>query len=157
MEPWLQSRVNLSLWGNMYFRYTLQSSLFLQKKPPNSFFFCLVFCLYRAIPAAYGGSQARGLIGAAAAGPHHSHSNSLTHWWRPGIQAESVTYTTAHSNSLTHWWRPGIKPATSWFLAGFVNHWATTGTAPQILYTSRVYQIEVGSGSGEEGEEQNIF
>jgi len=29
----------------------------------------------RAAPSAYGGSQARGLIGAGAAGLHHSHSN----------------------------------------------------------------------------------
>jgi len=47
-----------------------------------------------------------------------------------GIQATSATYTTAHGNagSLTHWARPGIEPSTSWFLVGFVNHWATTGT-----------------------------
>ena len=31
--------------------------------------------LFRATPAAYGGSQARGLIGATAAGLHHSRSN----------------------------------------------------------------------------------
>ena len=31
-----------------------------------SFFFFLVFCLFRATPAAYGGSQARSLIGAVA-------------------------------------------------------------------------------------------
>ena len=37
-----------------------------------SFFFC--FCLFRAEPTACGGSQARGLIGATAAGLHHSHS-----------------------------------------------------------------------------------
>jgi len=37
------------------------------------FFFCLLS--FRAAPAAYGGSQARGLIGAVAAGLHHSHSN----------------------------------------------------------------------------------
>ena len=30
---------------------------------------------FRATPAAYGGSQARGLIGAITAGLHHSHSN----------------------------------------------------------------------------------
>ena len=36
------------------------------------FFF---FCLFRAAPAAHGGSQARGLIGAIAVGLHHSHSN----------------------------------------------------------------------------------
>ena len=46
------------------------------------------------------------------------------------ILDESVTYTTAHSNarSLTHGARPGIEPATSWFLVGFVNHWAMVGT-----------------------------
>ena len=39
------------------------------------------------------------------------------------IQAASATYTTAHSNprSLTHWLRPGIKPATWWFLVGFIS------------------------------------
>ena len=31
------------------------------------FCFVFVFCLYRAMPTAYGGSQARGLIGAVAA------------------------------------------------------------------------------------------
>ena len=30
--------------------------------------FCFVFCLFRAEPAAYGGSQARGLVGAMATG-----------------------------------------------------------------------------------------
>ena len=34
------------------------------------------FGLFRATPIAYGGSQARGLIGAAAAGLYHSHSNA---------------------------------------------------------------------------------
>ena len=37
-------------------------------------FICL-FCLFRATPMAYGGSQARGLIGAVAIGLHHSHSD----------------------------------------------------------------------------------
>ena len=39
------------------------------------FFFCR-FAFSRATPAAYGGSQARGLIGAVTAGLHHSHSNA---------------------------------------------------------------------------------
>ena len=39
-----------------------------------SFFFWL-FAFSRAAPVAYAGSQARGLIGAVAAGLHHSHSN----------------------------------------------------------------------------------
>ena len=39
----------------------------------NFFFF---FAFSRAVPMAYGGSQARGLIGAVAAGLHHNHSNA---------------------------------------------------------------------------------
>ena len=35
----------------------------------------LFFIIFRAAPVAYGGSQARGLIGAVAAGLCHSHSN----------------------------------------------------------------------------------
>ena len=37
------------------------------------FYFAFIF---RALPVAYGGSQARGLIGAIAAALHHSHSNT---------------------------------------------------------------------------------
>ena len=40
------------------------------------FFFFGLFVFSRATPSACGGSQARGLIGAAAASLHHSHSNS---------------------------------------------------------------------------------
>ena len=68
-------------------------------------------------------------IKAAAAGLHHSHSNS-------NVGSEPhVTYTTAHGNirSLTHWERPGIEPTTSCILVGFVTHWATTGTPPEIV------------------------
>ena len=36
----------------------------------------VVVAISWAAPAAYGGSQARGPIGAAAAGLHHSHSNA---------------------------------------------------------------------------------
>ena len=56
---------------------------------PGLFFFLLL--LFRAPLAAYGGSQARGPIGATAAGLRHS-------------QAMSVTYTAAPGNarSLTH-------------------------------------------------------
>ena len=44
----------------------------------NDFFF-----LFRAAPMAYGSSQARGRIGAAAAGLHHSHSNTRS---KPHLQ-----------------------------------------------------------------------
>ena len=40
------------------------------------FFFFLSFCHFGAAPAAYGGSQARGQIGAVAASLHQSHSNA---------------------------------------------------------------------------------
>ena len=40
------------------------------------FFFFFVFGLFKAVPAAYGGSQAGGRIGATAAGPHRSQSNA---------------------------------------------------------------------------------
>ena len=55
------------------------------------------FCLFRAAPSAHAGSQARGLIGAIAAGLHHSRSNARS-------EAASATYTPAHGNarSLTH-------------------------------------------------------
>ena len=37
---------------------------------------CVCVCLFSAAFAAYGGSQARSLIGAVATGLHHSHSNT---------------------------------------------------------------------------------
>ena len=40
----------------------------------GGFFF--FFCLFRAAPTAYGGSQARGQVRSTAAGLHHSHSNA---------------------------------------------------------------------------------
>ena len=60
-----------------------------------AFFFLFVFS--RAVIAAYGGSQARGLIGAVV-------PNLTPEPQQRRIQAVSTTYTTAHSNagSLTH-------------------------------------------------------
>ena len=42
-------------------------------------FFFFVFCLFRAVPAAYESSQARGQIRAIAASLCHSHSNNPSH------------------------------------------------------------------------------
>ena len=39
-------------------------------------FIYLFICLFKAIPAAHGGSQARGTIGVVAAGLCHSHNNA---------------------------------------------------------------------------------
>ena len=49
-------------------------------------FFFFFFFLFRAVAMAYGGSQARGLIGAAATGLHHSHSNAGS---KPHLQHSS--------------------------------------------------------------------
>ena len=72
--------------------------------------------LFRATPAAYGGSQAREPIRAVAA-------RSTPKPQRRQIRATSVTHTTAHGNtgSLTHGARPGMEPASSWILVGFVT------------------------------------
>ena len=48
-----------------------------QKKAKN-FFFNFFFLLFRAASAAYGGSQARGLIRGTAAGLDHNHSNNIS-------------------------------------------------------------------------------
>ena len=84
--------------------------------PIKLYFLFGVFLLFRAAPVAYGSSQAKGWMGATAAGLHHSHSN-----------IGYATYTIAHGNtrSLTHWARPGIEPSSSWMLVGF------TSTVPQ--------------------------
>ena len=71
------------------------------------FFFWFLFFsfLFRAAPVAYGSSQARGQIRAAAAGLHHRHSNagSEPHLWPlPG-----------NARSLTHQVSPVIKPIAS--------------------------------------------
>ena len=50
--------------------------------------FIYLFSPLRAAPVAYGGSQARGQIGAAAAGLRHSHSNTRSEQclWPPTPQ-----------------------------------------------------------------------
>ena len=42
----------------------------------NIYIYICLFAFSRAFPAAYGGSQARGLIGAVATSLHHSHNNA---------------------------------------------------------------------------------
>ena len=82
--------------------------------------FCFVlFCFVTATPMAYGVSQARGRIGATAAGLHHSHSNAGS---KPHL---GLCHSSWQRQILTHWVRPGIEPTTSCFLVRF------TSTAPQ--------------------------
>ena len=67
------------MYGNL--KQTLTSILLTSNVPllpkisSHFFFFFLAFCLFWAAPAAYGGFQARGGIGAAAAGLWQNHSN----------------------------------------------------------------------------------
>ena len=56
------------------------------------FFFC-PFAFSRAAPAAYGGSQARGRIGAVAAGLRHSHSHA-----RSKLRLQPTPHLTATPN-----------------------------------------------------------
>ena len=71
-------------------------------------------------------------------------SNQSYSWWptpqpqQHGIRAASETYTPAYGNarSFTHWGRPGIKPASSWMLVRFINHWAMM-EAPCLWYFDR--------------------
>ena len=60
--------------------------------------FFFVFCIFCSCTMAYGGSQARGLIGAVATGLCQGHGNMGS---EPRL---SATYTTAQGNvgSLTH-------------------------------------------------------
>ena len=49
--------------------------------------FLFFFCPFRVVPMAYGGSQARGRIGAAAAGLHHGCINAESELFlRPTLQ-----------------------------------------------------------------------
>ena len=92
------------------------------------YYYYYYYLLFRAAPVAYGVSQARGRI--------RSCSRQPTPEPQPcQIRAASSTYSRAHSNarSLTYWVRSGIKPATSWLLVRFINHWDMTGTPMDLL------------------------
>ena len=65
--------VNLTQLQVLLLLYTI-SLKSLQIELPHYYYY--YYCLFRAAPTAYGGSQARGLIGAIAVGLHHSRSNT---------------------------------------------------------------------------------
>ena len=64
--------VQVSFWITGLSRYMPRSGI---SGSYGSSIFSFLFCLFRAAPAAQGGSQARGWIGATAAGLRQSHSN----------------------------------------------------------------------------------
>ena len=92
------------------------------------FLFCFIL-IFRTTPVAYGSSQARGRIEAAAASLWHSHSNAGS---QPRLQP---TPQLTHSNAATHW---GIKPESLWILVGFVS------TAPQQGLPQGAYSLMPG-------------
>ena len=62
----------------------------------SSVVFFTTFCLFRALPAAYGDFQARGLVG----DPNPNRNpNPTPQPQQCQVQATSATYTTAHSNA----------------------------------------------------------
>ena len=87
-----------------------------------------LFCLFRATPVAYGGSQARGRIGAIAGGLHYSHSNAGS---KPFLGP--VPQLTAMPDPLPTERGQRSNPATSWFLVRFVS------TAPQWNSPSAIF------------------
>ena len=78
-------------------------------------FLSFSFAFSRAAPAAYGTSQARGIIGAVASSLRQSHSNSGP---KPHLQPTPQLTVTLDPEPTE---RPGIKPTISWFLVVFVS------------------------------------
>ena len=120
---------------NLYIAF-LQLSTYKEKYDLVTFLCCLslfFFCLFRAIPTAYGGSRARGQIRAAATSLPHSHSNirSELHLWPTPQRWRDPKVGKSSTRSLTHQARPGIEPESSWILVGFV-----TAEPPQELWFS---------------------
>ena len=99
-----------------------------------SFILSLVF-LFMAAPAAYGSSQGRGRIGAAA--------QQLQIW------AASVIYEAALGNagSLIQWGRPGITQESSQTLCWDLTHWATMGTQYSLKICVETFVTWLGSGT----------
>ena len=73
--------------------------------------FLFSFFLFQTAPLAYGSSQARGRIRAAAASLYHSHSNTGSE-----LCLRLIPQRMAMLDPLTHWGKPGIEPTSSWLL-----------------------------------------
>ena len=67
--------------------------------------FCFVFCLFRAAPMAYGGSQASGPIGTVAADLHHSYISVGSEprlWPTPQLMAIRILNPLSRARDGTH-------------------------------------------------------
>ena len=122
------------------FIFSILKSLFWFIYESINFLFLLmylfIFCFFfRATPTAYGGSQARGPIGAVATNLRHSHSNArFEPHLRPTPQLMAML------DPLTHRVRSGIKHASSWILVGFLNHWSQWELRMSIVLKSPVQE-----------------
>ena len=129
--PWSAAVFQLALTLCCYFSKCL---IQLQVQKLEEMIFVVLFFFLRAIPVAYGSSQARCWIRAAAVGlcPQPQQCK---------IWAASVTYTAAYSNagSLTDWARPGIKPTSSLIRVGFLTHWATIETPRNDIWLLHIH------------------
>jgi len=101
-------------------------------------FFLSFFAISWAAPEAYGGSQARGPVGAVATGLCQSHSNAGS---EPHLQPTPQLM--AMPDHLTSWARAGTEPEASCFLVRFVNHCPTLpldyGRFKEKNYMNSVY------------------
>ena len=68
--------LNVIGWVETHFKLNHNLSIIVNVGFENLLFFYPLFCLFKFSPVAYGSSQARGQIGAAAASLHHSHSET---------------------------------------------------------------------------------
>ena len=98
-------------------------------------FIYLFVCLFRATPTAYGGSQARGQIGAVTAGLCHSHSNtgSEPHLWpTPQLMVTSIPNLLSKARDRTfilmdasqiyfHWAMMGIPQSHNFWIKEFTQ------------------------------------
>ena len=110
------------------------------------------FFLFRATPAAYGSSQARGLNRSCSC-----RSTPQPQAQPREIRAKFLTYVTAHCNagSLTHRARPETEHPLSWLLVGFFTaepgrklkqqHFRTTGWGGRMMKekTEKPYVMQI--------------
>ena len=118
-----------------------------------NFLFIYLFNLFRAVPAAYGNSQARGQISCSCQPTpqpqqHHIEPH-LQPTWKCRIRLME------NAGSLIHGVRPGIEPMFSWILLRFVTtgpRWEFLGIflIPRLFFdptlgwqTAAVFQLEL--------------
>ena len=115
----IAAKVNWRCVGGGFYQISLN--------PERRVFVC--FFLFRAVPVAYGSSQARSRIRAAAeAYTTATALRALSH---------ICDLCCGNAGSLPHCAGPQTEPASSWIPVRFLNRWATVGT-PGILWKLKI-------------------